>query len=281
MSKRAREQRLQDLKRQKVKMTPLSSSIPMVKDTKVIHQASKPSVYEGYKNNKEKKVLKVMTKWNDADIDIITWSYKGSGNPKVVNKGKRKLASFLLEPMVVLSSDLAQDGNLKLVGDPSKARYTVELGTGLGKAPKRLKDQLDLKQEECLQFLDKTAKEALEHAFFEDLWGKKGELEHFLQGANHCWKKEGIQLKRRLTTFGGESNRPIFWKKNKKSMLYEELELDELPEGSIIQCEGSLRFFSFKDDEKEMYGSSLDLGENILVHWMPETEYTDNIYIDF
>ena len=191
MSKRAREQRLQDLKRQKVKMTPLSSSIPMVKDTKVIHQASKPSVYEGYKNNKEKKVLKVMTKWNDADIDIITWSYKGSGNPKVVNKGKRKLASFLLEPMVVLSSDLAQDGNLKLVGDPSKARYTVELGTGLGKAPKRLKDQLDLKQEECLQFLDKTAKEALEHAFFEDLWGKKGELEAFLQGANHCWKKEG------------------------------------------------------------------------------------------
>ena len=65
-------------------------------------------------------------------------------------------------------------------------------------------------------YLDDKTKEAMEYAFYEDLWNKKGELEPFLENANHCWKKEGIQLKRRLTTYGGESNRPIFWKKEKK-----------------------------------------------------------------
>ena len=276
MSKRAREQRLQDLKKKKIKMTPLTDSIPM----SIVQKASKPASSKIIPS-KPKKILKPMHKWNTIDMDTITWTYKGEKNPKLVQKGKRKMASFLLEPMVVLNSELGPDGNLSYTKDPNKARYIIELGKGLGDAPKELSQQHDLKQEECLKFLDDSAKEALEYAFYEDLWGKKGELEPFLEGANHSWKKEGIQMKRRITTYGGESNRPTFWKKNQEGDLYEVLELDELPEGSVVQCQASMRFYSFHDNDREMYGSSLDLGDNILVLWMPDAEYTDNIYVEF
>ena len=277
MSKRARLQRLDDLKKKKIKMTPLSDSIPM----SVNHKATKVKTETPSNSPKPPKILKPMQAWNVIDMETITWSRKGSDNPKLVPKGKRKLASFLLEPMVVLNSELGKDGNLKFAGDPTKARFIVELGKGIGDAPETLKEQHDMKQEECLQFLDDKTKESMEYAFYEDLWNKKGELEPFLENANHCWKKEGIQLKRRLTSYGGESNRPIFWKKEKKDDSYKELHLEELPEGSVVQCQASLRFYSFQDNDREMYGSSLDLGENILVLWMPKAEYTDNIYVEF
>ena len=140
----------------------------------------------------------------------------------------------------------------------------------------------EMHQEECLEFLNKQAKEGLEYAFYDDeMWDhlNKDNLDDFLNGANHAWKKDTIQLKRRLTSFNGGPNRPTFWKKNIQG-TYEELKIDTLPQGSLVKCEASLRFYAFEDGS--MYGSSLDLGDNILVIYMPKDEYKDGVpYFEF
>lgn len=285
MSKRAREERLQELMSQRKKrtMTPLSKSIPMT----VIHEASKASdnsanQEKSPKAPKKDKILKKKEEWFNLNSTVITKTYRGSSNPKLVlESNKRKNASFLLDPMVVLSSELSLDGNLKFVNDPKKAKYSINLSSGCPKEiEEKLKDHMN--QQKCIDFLENKVKEGLEHAFYEELWTDKvnaNELEDFLEGANHSWKKEGIQLRRRLTTFNGERNRPTFWEKKEKDGNYQVLDLDELPEGSVVKCEATINFWCFEDGS--MYGSSLDLGEDILVLWMPPQQHSDNIFIGF
>lgn len=282
--KQPRQERLnQLLKLKNKKMTPLGDSIPM----RTSHQASKkrgpPTIELDTKVvKKPKKILKNITDWHSLETEIITWKRNESLKPKLVHTGRRKVATFLLSPFMVEKSELGKDGNLRFSNDPNKARFTINLEEGY--PDEQIKDEIEKttsKQDECLEFLDKIAKGGMEYAFYEDMWQhiNKDNLNNFLNNANHSWKKNSIHLKRRLTSFSGEPNRPTFWKIN-ESGTYEVYKIDNLPEGSIVQCEASMSFYAF--DDGSMYGSSLELGENIIIIHIPKNEYKHKIpYFEF
>ncbi len=279
-----REERLEELKvRDNVKMIPLGKSIPMATVQKASKRAASTPPPSPAASKKPKKMLRGdLYGWDSVQTSIISWKFKSATKPKLVVEGTRKKASFFLSPFVAANSELGNDGNLRFSNDPNKARFTINLEDG---CPKKIEGEMEeycSKQEKCREFLRLKAKEALEYAYYDDeMWNhiSKDNLDTFLKDAYHSWDKESIQLKRRLTSFSGQSNRPTFWKKNING-TYEVLQVDTLPEGSLVKCEAQMNFYAFEDGS--MYGSSLELGENIIVIYMPKQEYTDKIpYFDF
>lgn len=302
MAKRARELRLEELKqeedkmpsRKQIKMTPLTPSIAFNSKTSVKSTLPLPNI------SSDKKLEPILN-WKDvkSSSEYITWKRKDKQNPKLVGEGKRKAISFLLAPFVVKDSHLSPTGNLDLVGELSKARFSIDLGKGI---PDKLRDwckqqNISKQQEECQEFLKNLVDDGLTYAWKFDLWNKccdeedGGVLQDFLNEAHSAWYKqytnsegideEYINLKRYLNTYDGKPNKPILWKKDKDGE-YKEYVTEVLPEGSLVQVEASVRFYNIEGDDG-MYGSSLDIGNNIIVIYVPpKTTHTDDIpYIEF
>lgn len=302
MAKRAREIRLEQLKeddikmpaRKNIKMTPMGTSIAFNAKTEVKSSLPLPNVVS-------EKTLGPIMPWSEVtnNSQYITWKRKDKQNPRLVQKGKRKGITFLLAPMLVKESYLSPTGTLDLVGELSKARFSIDLKEGI---PDKLQDwckknKVSAQQKECVQFLNELIEDGLKHAWVEDLWDKAsdeddgGTEEDFIAEAYKAWLKEyknsdgeddyHINLKRYLNTYDGKPNKPTLWKKN-KSGEYEEYKEDTLPEGSLVQVEASIRFYNIEGDDG-MYGSSIDIGENIIVIYVPPpATHTDNIpFIDF
>ena len=194
---------------------------------------------------------------------------------------------------------LGPTGTLDLVGELSKARFSIDLKEGI---PDKLKDwcktqEVSKQQEDCFNFLGKLITDGLKHAWFGDLWNKWSEdddehtdiTELFIAEAHEAWLKQytnsngdddyHLNLKRYLNTYDGKPNKPTLWKKNKDGE-YKVYDSETLPPGSLVQVEASIRFYNI---EGEMYGSSMDIGENIIVIYVPPPPtHRDNIpYIDF
>lgn len=301
MAKRAREIRLNQLKqeddkmppRKNIKMTPMGPSIAFNSKTNVKSTLPLP---ENIK--KSTKQLGPIMNWEDVNdnAEYITWKRKDKQNPRLVLNGKRKGVSFLLAPLLVKEAFLGPTGTLDLVGDLSKARFSIDLEAGI---PEKLKawstkNKVSKQQEDCLDFLNDLITDGLKHAWVDDLWDKgseedDGTEEDFIAEAHKAWLKKytdsngdddcHLSLKRYLNTYDGKPNKPTLWKKNKEGE-YEVYETDTLPEGSLVQVQASVRFYNI---EGEMYGSSMDIGDNIIVIYVPPpATHSDNIpYIDF
>lgn len=300
MAKRAREIRLDQLKqeddkmppRKNIKMTPMGPSIAFNSKTSVKSTLPLPI-------KKSTKKLGPIMNWEDVNdnAEYITWKRKDKQNPRLVQKGKRKGVTFLLAPLLIKEAFLGHTGTLDLVGELSKARFSIDLKPGI---PDKLKawskkNKIPKQQEECLDFLNDLIEDGLKHAWVEDCWDKGSEKddggteEEFIGEAYKAWLKEytdsngdddhHLNLKRYLNTYDGKPNKPTLWKKNEEGE-YEVYETDTLPEGSLVQVQASVRFYNI---EGEMYGSSMDIGDNIIVIYVPPpATHTDNIpYIEF
>ena len=194
----------------------------------------------------------------------------------------KKNVQFLLPNMVVKFQDLGKEGNLGKFknNDPNKAKFQVSLEMGCPEELETLMPSLVGEQTKFFNELKRICNSHMETAFHHDshTWTKAKndkELEDFVSGANYsCIKTvrddnddeyEIVSMARRLTTFQGAPNNPTFWKVDEKGE-FEEIEPAYIPKGSLIQCTGTLRSYNVNP---EMYGVSMDLGENIIVVWMP------------
>ena len=291
MSRQARLAELQNMDKKRknddigetpVKKVKLGSSISMTTTYKASKAASPPSV---------PKSLPVMTSWDKFPADYITWNSRGKKNVKLVKEGERKQGTFLLCPMMVRSAELGEHGNLDDVKEITKARFTIELES---KCPEDLVKHfpdIKTKQKECMEMVHKTINGGLEYCFHEDeLWEdrNKDDIETFMSEAHHSWLKEYtfnrkkssyLKMSKRLTSYDGKPNRPTFWKKNIHG-TYDVLEVENLPEGSLVSVQVSIRYYNIEDS---MYGVSMDIGDNILVSYMPKPKsHTDDLpFIDF
>lgn len=271
----------ENLEEKPAKMVKLGNSIPMI----TTYKASKKSEVAPV------KLLPAISSWNTFDSDYITWNSRGTKNVKLVKKGERKQGTFLLCPLMVRSADLGENGNFDDAKDLAKARYIVELEAGCPETLTKHFPDLEKTQTECMETVQKVVNGGLEYCFHEDeLWENrnKEDLDEFMKDAHHSWDKEYtfnrkknkyLKLSKRLTSYDGGSNRPTFWKKNIHG-TYDVLDVEDIPPGSLVSVQISIRYYNIEDS---MYGASIDIGDNILVSYIPKpsTHSDDLPFIDF
>ena len=78
-----------------------------------------------------------------------------------------------------------------------------------------------------------------------------------------------LHMTRRLLDFQGNPNRPTFWKKNKQG-TYEVIEPEWIPKHSLVICTASFRSYKVSAN---MYGTSMDLGKDIIVIHQPSSTH--------
>lgn len=223
----------------------------------------------------------------NADTTIIT----SRGKPKVVlTKDKRKTPFFSLRPFSVRYAQLGENGNLNagtgryMVEDPEKARFVLALEKGIPEVCSyELRNGLRDQQAD-IDRLYELGMEGMEYAYNANVWPELTDcdIEEFVSGANISYMRtrrtseddetevEVIELKRKLTDFNGNDNRPQFWRY--KNGVIEPFDIQNLPSGSLVVPTVSIRYWGFMENGNPKYGASADLGKDIMVVWMPKKE---------
>jgi len=270
-------------------------SAPMVKH---VAKAMKTSV----NSLRSDETLEDQYHWDKPDGGkiIIAEKRDGSGYVRYVHQQyERKNRIITGEPMLVVDSCMFEDGNLgvertnRKTGkswterNPKKAKYELLLLTGYPNnsgLPDSLKAKLNESQPKFVAsvktLLTDMIQEAVSSGIWDDALGEMKSKDWIQKGFDndtHFTTKDGkIELKRNIQSYRGDPQPVRYWRKNKEGH-YEQFFPAEIPIGSLVIPQYYPKPYCFKDGNEWRYGSTAELGRDLIVVCMPKPRTKEEI----
>tara|TARA_B100001059_G_C17771575_1_gene548773 strand:- start:197 stop:1189 length:993 start_codon:yes stop_codon:yes gene_type:complete len=229
---------------------------------------------------------------------IIAEKRDGSGYVRYVHQEyERKNRVITGEPMLVVDSCMLEDGNLgvertnRKTGktwterNPKKAKYELLLSTGVpDRAPDTLKAKLKESQPKFVAsvktLLTDMIQEAVSSGIWDDALGEMKSKDWVQKGFDndtHFTTKDGkIELKRNIQSYRGDPQPVRYWKRNKEGR-YEQFFPAEIPIGALVIPQYYPKPYCFKDGNDWRYGSTAELGRDLIVVCMPTPRTKEEI----
>ena len=229
---------------------------------------------------------------------IIAEKRDGSGYVRYVHQQyERKNRIITGEPMLVVDSCMFEDGNLgvertnRKTGktwterNPKKAKYELLLSPGV---PDRVPDTLKAKLKESQPkfvasvktLLTDMIQEAVSSGIWDDALGEMKSKDWVQKGFDndaHFTTKDGnIELKRNIQSYRGDPQPIRYWKRNKEGH-YEQFFPAEIPIGALVIPQYYPKPYCFKDGNDWRYGSTAELGRDLIVVCMPTPRTKEEI----
>lgn len=268
-------------------------SAPMVKH---VAKAMKTSV----KSLKAIETLDDQYHWDKPEDGkvIIAEKRDGSGYVRYVHlEYLRKNRIITGEPMLVVDSCMFEDGNLgverisRKTGkawterNPKKAKYELLLSAGVpDRAPDSLKAKLKESQPKFVASVKTLLSDMIQAAVSSGIWDDAlGEMESkdwikkgFDNDAHFTTKDGHIELKRNIQSYRGDPQPVRYWKKNEEGR-YVQFFPAEIPKGALVIPQYYPKPYCFKDGNEWKYGSTAELGRDLIVVCMPKPRTKEEI----
>ena len=268
-------------------------SAPMVKH---VAKAMKTSV-NSLKANEQLDDQYHWDKPEDGKI-LIAEKRDGTGYVRYVhNEYERKNRIITGEPMLVADSCMFEDGTLNVERtnrksgktwterNPKKAKYELLLTAGVPeRAPDSLKAKLKESQPKFVASVDTLLRDMIQEGIDSGIWDDAlGEakasdwIKKSFDNDTHFISKDGkIELKRNIISYRGDAQPVRYWKKNKEGH-YEQFFPAEIPIGALVIPQYYPKPYCFKDGSDWKFGSTAELGRDLIVVCMPTPRTKEEI----
>ena len=169
--------------------------------------------------------------------------------------------------------------------NPKKAKYELLLSVGVPEGiPESLNAKLKESQPKFVVSVNKLLRnmiqEGISAGIYDDALGEmKSEtwIEHGFTNDSHFINKDNIiELKRNIQSYRGDPQPVRYWKKNKEGR-YEQFFPAEIPIGSLVIPQYYPKPYCFKDGDDWKYGSTAELGRDLIVVCMPKPRTKEEI----
>jgi hypothetical protein len=237
------------------------------------------------------------TQWSDIPKDDLNFKIKTQTRfgeqkflPRVSFKGGNRNVYFQTPPMCVTHQKLFGDGDFggKFSSTIEQANYSVEL------AEITVENHGDRTEQSA--FIDwviwmslRLAQTAWDNYTanskgWNDACDLKNNFEDLVKDMHPIYKNfeykdvktRYITMKKKVLDFGKNEDPMQFWSLRDKK--YSVMKISSLPEGSIIQCVGFFDTWCMK--QGKMYGSSIKMLPQVIVHYIPEKDICKKILLN-
>jgi len=227
--------------------------------------------------------------WNRTS-GTLQISKKRDGSQYIRYVKDRKNLFTTLSEFKVVESWTFENGNLNLpvfeygqdrtCYNPKKAKYKLVLTTHYPEKLKEREKSMLTEQKDCFAWLEDKVDEILTMAHDQKICetAHQGEFKQFMDVSTSFVKGSTIELKRNVCDFN-EIPTPIrYWKKTAAGD-FQRFYPTEIPKDSVVMATMNPRMYNFKDKSSNQWKHGVvgDLGQDVIVIWMPKARSMEEI----